>query len=228
MFLFKVLINNWFINMSINSFFILASTSKSRISILKKNKLNFTTKKPCCDEAFYKKKFKKLKYSSKKVSLELSKCKARSISKENKNKLIIGSDTVIEYKGKLIKKAKTLGEAQKKIKKLSGKTHTIISSATAYYNQKMIWSKSEKTMVKIRKLTAKDISKYIKKCGNPILESVGCYQIEKSGPNIIETIKGDFFNVMGFPLFSFLEFLQKTNLKKIYEKQQSSSNRKQR
>ena len=36
-----------------------------------------------------------------------------------------------------------------------------------------------------------------------ILLSVGCFQIEKDGPNIIEKITGDFFNVMGFPLFPF-------------------------
>ena len=42
-----------------------------------------------------------------------------------------------------------------------------------------------------------------------ILNSVGCYQLEKLGPNIIENIKGDFFNVMGFPLFPFLTFLKK-------------------
>ena len=41
-----------------------------------------------------------------------------------------------------------------------------------------------------------------------ILNSAGCYQIEALGPNIIENIKGDFFNVMGFPLFPFLFFLK--------------------
>ena len=52
------------------------------------------------------------------------------------------------------------------------------------------------------------IMKAIKKAGNKILSSVGCYLIEKEGPRIIESIKGDFFNVMGFPLFPFLLFLK--------------------
>ena len=52
------------------------------------------------------------------------------------------------------------------------------------------------------------------KTGKQILNCVGCYQIEKSGPNIVESIKGDFFNVMGFPLFPFLDFLKKFNIKK--------------
>ena len=44
--------------------------------------------------------------------------------------------------------------------------------------------------------------------GNNILNTVGCYQIEKLGPNIIQNIEGDFFNVMGFPIFKFLTFLK--------------------
>ena len=45
------------------------------------------------------------------------------------------------------------------------------------------------------------------KTGKNILSSVGCYQVEKLGPQIIKSINGDFFNVLGFPLFPFLTFL---------------------
>ena len=50
---------------------------------------------------------------------------------------------------------------------------------------------------------------YLKKTGKNILSSVGCYQVEKLGPQIIKSINGDFFNVLGFPLFPFLTFLSK-------------------
>ena len=46
--------------------------------------------------------------------------------------------------------------------------------------------------------------------GKQILLSVGCYQAERLGPQIIKSIKGDFFNVLGFPLFPFLNFLSKS------------------
>ena len=200
--------------MSINTFFILASASKSRTLILKKINLNFKNIRPKCDESYYKKKFRYLKYSSEKISLELAKIKAKSVSVRKKESLIIGSDTVINYKGKIIEKAKSIITARKNIKKLSGKKHIIISSAAAYYKHKLIWSCSEKTIVKLRKLNTQDINKYLKMCGNTILGSVGCYQIEKNGPLIIENIKGDFFNVMGFPLFPFLCFLKKFKIKK--------------
>ena len=53
------------------------------------------------------------------------------------------------------------------------------------------------------------INKYLKITGKQILNSVGCYQIESLGPIIIEDIKGDFFNVMGLPLFKLLKYVSK-------------------
>ena len=103
---------------------------------------------------------------------------------------------------------------KKKIKKLSGKKHTIVSSVAAYYNDKFIWCCTVNTKVKIKKLSEAEINKYLKSCGPSILGSVGCYQLEKLGPTIIEEITGDHFTVMGFPLFPFLKFLKKFNIKK--------------
>jgi len=202
--------------MNINKFFILASDSESRKSILKKLNLNFKTTRHKCNESFYKKKFIRLGLSPKKISLELAKKKAESV--KIKNKLIIGSDTVISFKGKIIDKAKSKIEATEKIKKLSGKKHIIISSVVAYYNRKMIWCCNDSTVVKIRKLNDLEIKEYLKLCGQDILRAVGCYQIEKKGPIIIEEIKGDFFNVMGFPLFMFLKLLNNKNPINLNEK----------
>ena len=128
--------------------------------------------------------------------------------------MVIGCDTIIDLNNKVIEKARNIEEAKKKLKKLSGKKHKIYSSAAAYYKNKLIWKTTQKTTVKIRRLNTKEINEYLKKTGKNILLSVGCFQIEKDGPTIIENIKGDFFNVMGFPLFPFLAFLQKFSIKK--------------
>ena len=198
--------------MSINNFFILASGSKSRILILKNLGLNFEKIQHGCDEGYYKKSFLELKYSPKKISLKLAKNKAKNI--KTKNEIIVGSDTVINLSGKIIEKAKNILEAKRNIKKLSGKKHTIISSVAAYYSNKLIWCCSQEAKVMIRKLKEQEIKKYLRLCGPDILDSVGCYKIEKNGGIIIEKINGDFFAVMGFPLFPFLKFLKKPNIKK--------------
>ena len=200
--------------MVINTPFILASRSSSRKKVLNNNCLNFIQIKPNCNEGFYKKKLLKKKKTPTQIATELSKIKARSISQVRKNVLVVGSDTTISFKNNLVEKAKNMIEAKEKIKTLSGQKHTIITAVSAYYNDKLVWLNVEKTTVKLRKVKGKEIDDYLKKSGKQILSCVGCYQIEKTGPNIIENIKGDFFNVMGFPLFSFLLFLIKFNIKK--------------
>ena len=194
--------------------FILASNSKSRFHILKNNKLNFRRVSPTCDEEVIKKKKIKEKLSPKKISLCLAKNKAASISKKYYNSLVIGSDTIIDLNNKIIEKAKNIKEAKIKLNKLSGNKHNIYSSAAAYYKNKLVWNATQKTTIKVRSLNKKEINEYLKKTDKSILLSVGCFQIEKEGPNIIENIKGDFFNVMGFPLFPFLVFLKKFKVKK--------------
>ncbi len=210
----KTLILFYFINMLFNKKFILASNSKSRFFILKNNQLNFRQVSPTCDEELIKKQKIKEKISPKKISLYLAIKKAASISKKHHNSLIIGSDTTIDLNNKMVEKAKNIKEAKKKLNKLSGKKHNIYSSAAAYYKNKLVWKATQKTTIKVRKLSRKEINEYLRKTDKKILFSVGCFQIEKGGANIIENIKGDFFNVMGFPLFPFLLFLKKFNMKK--------------
>ena len=199
--------------MFINKKFILASSSKSRYKILKQNNLNFFKKKPACNEEIIKKKLNKQNKKPIQIVKHLAKAKAKSINLKYPQQLVVGCDTIILFNNKIIDKAKSFDSAKKKIKKLSGKEHEIISAASVFKNKKQIWSCTQTSKVKIRKLSTKNISCYLEVCGKEILQSAGCYQIESCGPMIIENIKGDFFNVMGFPLFPFLAFLKKLNTK---------------
>ena len=195
--------------MLFNNKFILASNSPSRSKILKNNRLSFIKIAPLCEEEVLKKTLLKKKVKIQKISLELARLKSKSISHLNKNILVVGSDTVISLGGRLLNKASTLSEAKKKLQKLSGRTHYLFSSISIFYNNKEVWNITQKSDVKIRKLSEKDIDYYLSRAGKKILGAVGCYHVEGLGPNIIESLKGDLYNVMGFPLFPFLIFLKK-------------------
>lgn len=200
--------------MVFNNKFILASSSKSRYLILKNNKLLFTKIHPTCNESFFKSKLLKKNTPIDKISLELARLKSKSISIKHPKKLIVGGDTTINFKGRLLTKAKNLKEAKKIIISISGKTHHIFSSASVFLNKKEVWSATQKSTIKIRKLSDEEADNYLFLVGKKILTSVGCYQAEAAGPHIIEEIKGDFFNVLGFPLFPFLKFLKEYKIRK--------------
>ena len=197
------------IHMLLNIKFILASNSASRKLLLKNAGLSFFIEKPLCDEDIIKSKLLKKNINKKKLPKLLAKAKALSISKKNTKHLVVGSDTIILFNNKIINKARTIEEAKKKLQKLSGKKHQIISGVSVCLNNKQIWSYQQTSTIQMSKLNKKQIDTYLKKTGKNILSSVGCYQAEKLGPQIIKSIKGDFFNVLGFPLFPFLTFLSR-------------------
>ncbi len=199
----------FFIHMLLNEKFILASNSSSRKSLLKNAGLSFLIEKPLCDEEYIKDQLLKKKTNKKKLPKLLAKAKALSVSKKNTKHLVVGSDTIIYFNNEIVNKAKTIDEARKKLKKLSGKKHQIISGASVCFNNKQIWSYQQKSTIHMNTLNQKQINIYLKQTGKEILSSVGCYQLEKLGPQIIKSINGDFFNVLGFPLFPFLIFLSK-------------------
>jgi septum formation protein len=195
--------------MLLNKQFILASNSSSRKMLLKNVGLSFFVEKPLCDEDYIKNQLLKKSINKKKLPKLLAEAKALSVSKKNTKNLVVGSDTIILFKNKIINKAKTIDEAKKKLQELSGKKHQIISGASVCFNNKQIWSHQQTSTIHMNKLNQKLINIYLKKTGKNILSSVGCYQVERLGPQIIKSIKGDFFNVLGFPLFPFLTFLSK-------------------
>ena len=195
--------------MLINRKFILASNSLSRYRLLKNAGLNFVKTKPLCNEENIKKKLIINKTKQTGFAKILAKEKALSVSQKKPKELVVGSDTIIIFKNKIINKAKNMNEAKKKLKKLSGNKHKIISGISVCYMKKQIWSKQQVSTVTMKKLTDKQIDDYLKRVGKEILLSVGCFQAEKLGPQIISSIKGDFFNVLGFPLFPFMIYLSR-------------------
>ena len=194
------------VHMILNKQFILASKSVSRYKLLKNAGLKFSKTKPLCDEDKIKKQLIKKLINKKKLPKLLAKEKALSVSLKKPNQLVVGSDTIIIFKDKIINKANSLSEAKNKLQKLSGNKHQIISGVSVCYKKKQIWSAQQTSTILIKKLNQAEIDSYIKSTGKNILSSVGCYQAEKLGPQIIESIQGDFFNVLGFPLFPFLSF----------------------
>ena len=197
------------VNMSLGKKFILASNSTSRYRLLKNAGLEFIKTKPLCDEEKIKSNF--IKENRNKIYLPryLAKEKALSVSKNAPNRMVVGSDTIIIFQNQIINKATNLNEAKKKLKKLSGKKHRIISAVSVCQKNKQLWSSKQESTITLKKLNNEQIDEYLKTAGKQVLSSVGCYQAEKLGPQIIKSIKGDFFNVLGFPLFPFLSFLSK-------------------
>jgi len=184
---------------------ILASKSPRRENILKQIGIDFEIipSNICEDNNFNLGPRKFVQYWSKK--------KAKVIAKRNKDKIIIGADTIVYFNGKIIGKPKDKEESYKMLNNLSGKTHKVFTGVSIVYEEKNILRTfSQMTKVSVREIPKNDILYYIDNYYT--LDKAGSYGIQDWFSIWIKKIDGCYYNVMGLPLSKFYKnYLLVTN-----------------
>ena len=187
---------------------ILASKSKVREEILKKNGVKCIIKPSNVDEEPVKKSLLGIGATPEIVSKNLAELKANKISQQNQDILVLGADSVIDIDGELISKPTNREEALNILKKLNGKTHLLISSVCISKNGSMIWNHTDKAFLKMKKFSNDELQIYLNKISDEALYSYNVYQIEGEGRSLFLKIKGDEDTVMGLPIKKILEYLE--------------------
>ena len=184
---------------------ILASSSRSRIDYLKREKIEFKVRSHRVDESIIKK--KKITYV--KIVEELAEAKARSVV-ERENEVIIGSDQILICEERLIDKPKTISEAKNNLLFLKNKEHKLISSVAVIYNETIIFRETKNATIKMKNISEVDIDKYLSKNKQTALSCVGSYKIEENKKyNFLEVVQGDLETIIGFPVKNFIERIRK-------------------
>ena len=128
--------------------------------------------------------------------------KAKVISKKNKDKIVIGADTIVYFNEKILGKPKDKEESYKMLNNLSGKTHKVLTGVSIAYEEKNILRTfSQMTKVTVRDIPKNDILYYIDNYYT--LDKAGSYGIQDWFSIWIKKIDGCYYNVMGLPLSKF-------------------------
>jgi septum formation protein len=64
----------------------------------------------------------------------------------------------------------------------------------------------------MRSLEPGAIGRYLAEAGEPVLSSVGAYQLDGPGIQLFEAMEGDYFAILGLPLLPLLAFLRSEGL----------------
>ena len=187
---------------------ILASKSKVRKEILDKHKILCEVKPSNVDEDIVKEALIKESASPEIISKNLAELKANKISLNEKDKLVLGADSVIDLNGDLISKPESREEALEILKKLNGKKHNLISSVCISKNGSMIWNHTDKAELTMKNFSENDLKTYLSKISDKALYAYNVYQIEGEGRNLFLNITGDENTVMGLPIFKIKEYLK--------------------
>ena len=136
---------------------ILASKSKVRKKILDENGIICEVQPSNVDEDIVKESLEKQKASPEEVSKNLAELKANKVSQKFNEKFVIGADSVIDLKGKVISKPVDRKQAYNILKSLNGETHHLISSVCISKGGNMIWNYTDKAALTMKSMTEKEM-----------------------------------------------------------------------
>ena len=183
--------------------FILASGSASRAMLLSNAGIPFVKIPSTVDEDEIKDICLAKGFTPKAIALKLAEAKAESVSLENRG-LVLGADQVLQLDNDLISKSVDMAAARDLLKRMSGKIHYLHAGMALYESGHLIWSHVETAEMSVRSLSDAFIDAYVRDAGDKLLKTVGNYMLEGSGVHLFNSIRGDYFTVLGLPMLPLL------------------------
>jgi septum formation protein len=130
--------------------------------------------------------------------------KALAVARRFPSSWVVGADTTVVVDGAFLGKPKDAGDARRMLKRLSGRSHRVVSGiALARLEDRYLRHRTATTRVFFRPLSRREVHRYVG-TGEP-LDKAGAYGIQGKGGLLVERIEGSFSNVVGFPLEKFFE-----------------------
>ncbi len=120
---------------------------------------------------------------------------------------LLAADTIVVLEKEILGKPANLGEAKEMLRKLSDKTHEVVTGVFIAYKRQSE-SFSVNTRVTFATLSEEIIDYYVNHY--EVLDKAGAYAIQEwIGLTGIQKIEGDYFNVVGLPVRKVFETLQR-------------------
>ena len=189
----------------------------------------FTSRPPHLDETILQEKLVNSKLDPREYTLRLAEAKAHSLAVEHtpvKTTFYLGSDTIVEIDNEILEKPRDEDQAKDMLRRLSGREHHVhtgvaiykkpangqvvalvrsfvdTANVSCYDRQKRPKRKYSQLcfsfQVTFAALSEQDICAYVDS-GEP-MDKAGSYGIQGIGGQMVRSVTGDFFTVMGLPM----------------------------
>ncbi len=187
---------------------ILASASASRKRLLADAGIAAETDPADIDESVIKQECRKSDRSSAECAARLAEAKARAVAARHRDDLVLGADQMLDCNGEWFDKPRDVAEAREQLQKLRGRTHELVTAATVVRNDEQLWQAVERPRVTMRAFSDAFLDNYLESVGDRVLKTVGCYELERLGAQLMEKVEGDYFAILGLPLLPLMHFLR--------------------
>ncbi|MDO5733121.1 MAG: Maf family protein [Eubacteriales bacterium] len=185
---------------------ILASASPRRHELLKRYAIPFQIGRSEFDEECFKQKYSTL--SAEEYVEALARAKGRAYRpNDSSTRWVLSADTIIDFNGEIIGKAKSLAEARCHLESFCGTSHRVLTAlALCEYRDSQFFSiDSYVESARIHFYPLDDYSRSlidIYLASAQYQDKAGSYGIQELSGLLIKAIEGDYHCIMGLPLHS--------------------------
>ena len=170
---------------------ILASASPRRAELLRNAGIAFSARATRVPE------LQQRGESPRSFAKRLAQEKARAIRVRRPGGVVLGADTIVVLRGRVLGKPLDRRDARRMLRLLSGRSHQV-TTAVCLAGPGFVDTRSETTRVTMRKLTEKEIRDYV--AGGEPMDKAGAYAIQGIASRFVSRIEGCYFNVVGLPV----------------------------
>jgi septum formation protein len=129
----------------------------------------------------------------------LAEAKARAVAGRHAGRFFVGADTIVVCDGEPLGKPRDRGDAERMLRRLSGKPHEVITAYAVYdAAADRIEIAAVRTRVQFKPLRPEEIAAYVET--DCPLDKAGAYGIQGRAASMVERIEGSYTNVVGLPL----------------------------
>ena len=119
--------------------------------------------------------------------------------------LVLGVDTDVALDGRLLGKPADVAGARERLEALAGRSHEVLSGVVVIESGQRARERAAvaRTEVRFRELDESILTRYLG--SGEWRDRAGAYAIQGLGSILLESIRGDFSNVVGLPVRTLLE-----------------------
>ena len=189
---------------------VLASKSAARRAMLENAGVAFEARVAGVDEEAIKAASGDLDAAA--LAVRLAEAKALAVSRADETAWVLGSDQTLAFDGGLVSKAPTLDAARDRLKTMRGRVHHLHSGAALATKGQVVWSGVDTVEMRMRDFSDAFLDAYLAAEGEALLSCVGSYRLEGLGSQLFEAVDGDYFTVLGLPLWPVLAELRRAGV----------------
>jgi septum formation protein len=123
---------------------------------------------------------------------------------------VLGADTEVVLDGDVFGKPRDAGDAIAMIRRLSGRTHQVLTAVALRYRDRTDVEVST-SKVTLRRLGATEIERYVA-AGEP-LDKAGAYAVQGRAAAFISRLEGSYSGVVGLPLYETAALLARIGMR---------------